>query len=123
MLNRRSVVTAYSMLLLLFSTQILGQTKQFQLRHYNHRDGLPGHLVLDVSQDASDLIWMATENGLVRFDGYEFVPFNNFKYSREIQGSEFNISVTENQRGELAILHGQKSLNFELFNLQTLTSI
>jgi len=122
MLNRRSVVTAYSMLLLLFSTQILGQTKQFQLRHYNHRDGLPGHLVLDVSQDASDLIWMATENGLVRFDGYEFVPFNNFKYSREIQGSEFNISVTENQRGELAILHGQKSLNFELFNLQTLTS-
>ncbi len=101
-------------------TPILGQNEDFQIKHYNHRGGLPGHLILGVSQDPSGLIWMTTENGLTRFDGYEFVSFNNFKYSREIEGSAFQMDVTRNQSGLLAIYHGQETLSFELFDLQTL---
>lgn len=38
-------------------------------------DGLPSNLVHDIAQDNQGYIWMATPNGLCRYDGYSFVNF------------------------------------------------
>jgi len=115
--NRLSLVLI--VLLISITSSLFGQSTTYQAKHFNHRKGLPAHIVFDVFQDTTGLIWLTTENGLVRFDGYEFMPFHNFKYSRAIEGDEFIMDVTENQSGELAIVHGQKELSFELFNLET----
>lgn len=32
-------------------------------------------IVLDIQQDSSGFIWLATQRGLVRYDGYEFKPY------------------------------------------------
>jgi len=108
-----------SIALICIATALFGQSEAYQAKHFNHRKGLPAHIVFDVLQDTTGLIWLTTENGLIRFDGYEFMPFHNFQYSRAIEGDEFIIDVTKNQSGELAIVHGQKELSFELFNLET----
>lgn len=44
-------------------------------RHYTQTDGLPSHTVLDVKQDTSGFIWLATSNGVSRFDGRNFVNY------------------------------------------------
>lgn len=38
-------------------------------------DGLPSNLVNDMVQDHQGFIWMATSNGLCRYDGYSFLNF------------------------------------------------
>jgi len=43
--------------------------------HLTERDGLSNNLVRAVVQDGDGLIWIATENGLNRFDGYGFKTF------------------------------------------------
>lgn len=44
---------------------------------YNVSDGLVSNEVNEIYQDAHGFIWSATNNGLVRFDGYEFVDFRS----------------------------------------------
>ena len=39
---------------------------------YTEADGLPSMTVYNVLQDSKGFLWIATENGLCRFDGYEF---------------------------------------------------
>ncbi len=43
--------------------------------HATERDGLSNNFVHGIVQDGDGLIWIATENGLNRFDGYGFKTF------------------------------------------------
>ena len=45
-------------------------------RHFTVEDGLPSNRIYKVLQDSTGFIWMATDNGLVRFDGKHFYVFN-----------------------------------------------
>lgn len=42
------------------------------IRNYDERDGLSQRLVKQVVQDDNGVLWVATWNGLNRFDGYDF---------------------------------------------------
>lgn len=44
---------------------------------YSIRNGLPSNHVYDVLEDKSGFIWMATNRGLVKFDGYDFKVFTH----------------------------------------------
>jgi signal transduction histidine kinase/ligand-binding sensor domain-containing protein len=57
-------------LLTLLSIQILAQDISF--KHLTTDDGLSNNQVLDVIQDKNGFIWLATDDGLNRFDGYSF---------------------------------------------------
>ena len=46
-------------------------------RHISIADGLPCNQIFDMAQDADGFIWMATANGLCRYDGYQFHSFYN----------------------------------------------
>ncbi len=48
------------------------QQPQLSLRHYTTDDGLPSPEVYEVLQDWRGYLWFATDNGLSRFNGYEF---------------------------------------------------
>ena len=43
-------------------------------RHYGKQDGLPGKVVLTLHVDREDMLWVATELGVVRFTGNGFSP-------------------------------------------------
>ncbi len=50
-----------------------GQSPTF--RHYTTDHGLPSSECFDIVQDDEGYIWIATDNGLSRFNGYEFENF------------------------------------------------
>ncbi|MBO4454593.1 MAG: hypothetical protein J5761_06025, partial [Paludibacteraceae bacterium] len=58
---------------ILFSLEI--QAQNYTLRHYDESNGLSHHHVTRVLQDSTGMMWVATYNGLNRFDGYRFVTF------------------------------------------------
>ena len=41
-------------------------------RSYHSADGLPSNVINDITQDLEGFLWLATDVGLVRFDGYQF---------------------------------------------------
>jgi ligand-binding sensor domain-containing protein/putative methionine-R-sulfoxide reductase with GAF domain len=42
---------------------------------YNYRNGLSNDIIRNIVQDDDGFIWIATENGLNKFDGHEFVHY------------------------------------------------
>ncbi len=49
----------------------MGQHKSW--RQYTTKDGLPGNEVFDMLQDKNGFLWMVTNQGICRFNGYEFI--------------------------------------------------
>jgi signal transduction histidine kinase/ligand-binding sensor domain-containing protein/DNA-binding response OmpR family regulator len=45
--------------------------------HYSSKNGLPQNSVLAIFQDKTGFIWMGTDDGLARFDGYQFQVFRH----------------------------------------------
>ncbi|MDM5177925.1 two-component regulator propeller domain-containing protein [Massilia sp. DJPM01] len=50
--------------------------RRFQYQSWSTEAGLPQVSVYDVAHDADGYLWVATENGLARFDGTRFDNFN-----------------------------------------------
>lgn len=49
----------------------------FAVEHFTVEDGLPVNAVSDVLQTRDGYLWLATFDGLVRFDGHRFVVFTS----------------------------------------------
>jgi len=48
----------------------------YTIRHFTDEDGLPQNSVKGIAADKNGFLWLATENGLTRFDGSYFLNFN-----------------------------------------------
>ena len=85
--------------------------KDFVSKNWTASDGLPGNTITDVMQDDTGYLYIGTYDGLVRFDGVEFVTYNktyrddyNFVSARSImQDSRGVLWVGANDEGITAI--------------------
>lgn len=53
----------------------LSAQNNYVYTQYTQTDGLPSHTILDVKQDNDGFIWIATSNGVSRYDGRNFVNY------------------------------------------------
>ena len=74
--RKKTILLCVSSLLL--SLLSLAQIRQssYTIQHYTDEDGLPQNSVKCLTPDEHGFVWMATENGMVRFDGKQFLAFN-----------------------------------------------
>jgi len=76
-------------------------------RNWNSSNGLPGNTITDIMQDSKGYIYFGTYEGLVRFDGFDFLTINknyskklNFVSARIIfQDSKDNFWIGSNDEG------------------------
>jgi ligand-binding sensor domain-containing protein/signal transduction histidine kinase len=47
--------------------------QQFSVTNWGHKDGLPSTTVYAIAQTADGFLWMGTGDGLIRFDGFQFI--------------------------------------------------
>lgn len=78
----------------LFSTAFNGQIGRdyFNYVQFTTEDGLPHSLIFDVKQSKDGFIWIATNNGLGRFDGYNF---KNFRPQKGVRNSISGKSISK----------------------------
>ena len=48
------------------------QLSSFSVDHWNRKNGLPGQVIRCLAQTPDRYLWVGTDNGLYRFDGYQF---------------------------------------------------
>lgn len=51
------------------------QTQDLRVRRISVVDGLKSNSIYCIQQDRRGFVWIGTENGLSRYDGYRFVNF------------------------------------------------
>ena len=70
----------YIFVFLFLSQHLFGQqAKQYSFTHYGVSSGLSANGVQQVVQDAEGYIWIATTNGIQRFDGSRYITFRKQK--------------------------------------------
>ena len=58
-----------------FCTLIVGQPTSISFRNISINEGLSQSSVVDIAADSVGFLWFATQDGLNRYDGNEFVVF------------------------------------------------
>ncbi len=64
-------------------------------------DGLSQGMVFDILQDKEGFIWIATKDGLNRYDGYEFKVFSNDPYNDQSLSSNTISRLFEDSKGRI----------------------
>lgn len=73
----------------LFPSTLLAEPA-FQFHTLDKQDGMISSVVYDIAQDNDGFMWFATEDGLVKYDGFEFI---NYRHSRLDENSLSNNGV------------------------------
>jgi len=84
MVNCKSYLAAAAAAITLAWGTLGAQAQQLQatVKHYSTDDGLTSNAIANIVQDDYGYIWLATWNGLVRFDGYHFFEYPTGAASR-----------------------------------------
>ncbi|MBK8494456.1 MAG: hypothetical protein IPL50_05085 [Chitinophagaceae bacterium] len=79
--------------------------------------GLSQGMVFDLLQDTEGFIWVATKNGLNRYDGYGFKVFTNDPYNAQSLSSNTLIKLFEDSKGR--IWAGTENAGLNVYNKQS----
>lgn len=94
------------------------QSQRPIMQLYNTDNGLPQNSVKDIIKDKYGFIWLTTENGIVRYDGVNFLVYKNFPLNSQrftyFYGSPERDSIfTNGDYGNTILLHEKKPVIFK----------
>jgi len=69
--------------------------------HLTMRDGLSQSTVMSVLQDSQGYLWLATESGLDRYDGYSIRAYRRERGNEKGLASDFIWTIAEDAHGDL----------------------
>ena len=75
----------------------------FSFSHFTTKDGLSSNNVNSVIQDQKGFLWIGTEDGLNRFDGYSFKVYRNKRGDKSSLSNNFIWSLCEDKDGKIWI--------------------
>lgn len=113
-----------SLFTILIPVQVFCQNNEFYYKTYTTEHGLPNNHVINIIQDKTGILWIATFDGLSKFDGYEFKNyFGNPKDTNSIgvaQLAELALDLTDNlwilARGKFLYKFNRKNEKFLNFS-------
>lgn len=98
----------FNLIILIFIVQnnsFYSQTPSYY--HYNANDGLASSTVFQIIQDHDGFIWLATQNGVSRFDGKRFTTYT----VKDGLNSNMITSLTLGVKGEIFFGNYEKGIN------------
>lgn len=76
-------------------------TKEVRFDHISLEQGLSQSVILDMLQDSQGFMWFATQDGLNRYDGYEFKVFKYNPANLNSLSTDFVNALAEDQNGHI----------------------
>ena len=99
----KSYITVY-ILLFAFLLNYRGLNAQnFRYNNFTSENGLSNNTVNCIFQDRYGFLWIGTENGLNKYDGYVFTNFHSNHSDSSSLSSDFITCITEDNSGNLWI--------------------
>jgi signal transduction histidine kinase/ligand-binding sensor domain-containing protein len=92
------------------------QQNKIPFEGYGVTDGLPEIVVSDIVQDDQGLIWFTTQNGLVKYDGYQFRVYkseSNSEYSLGLPLKFGRVQMVKSRDGKIWIAPNNRIISFD----------
>ncbi|MBN8677634.1 MAG: hypothetical protein J0M29_05370 [Chitinophagales bacterium] len=100
------------------ASELVGQTnRQFVFTHYDSENGLPINVINDIEQDTQGFYWLATLEGLVRFDGIRSKVFKRRKSDPNSVPFSNVSELRTDRKNRLWLLHSDYQVGY--FNPNT----
>lgn len=100
----------------------------YTLRHYTSESGLPQNSVRSIVQDRDGFLWLATDLGLVRFDGQSFVTYGKkelgirtnqiMSFAPDPEGRKDRIYAMSADCDHIKISDGRPTLDYNLLEFR-----
>ncbi len=88
---------------MLCSSLTSAQDQQVLVEHYSIEDDLSQTAINTVMQDSRGFLWIGTQDGLNKFDGYNFTIFRNQPLDTNSLSNNYIHSICEDRNGDLWI--------------------
>jgi len=75
--------------------------KNYAIKTYNHNNGLPSNSTTCALKDKNGFLWVGTENGLCRFDGYTFKTFISVPGDSTSLTNNYINTIVEDKKGRI----------------------
>src|SRR5687768_2262889 len=99
MLKMRSI--PFIVLLCILTCEARAQDQEIKFDHLTVDKGLSSNTVNSVIRDSRGFIWIASENGVSRYDGYSFTNFRTHEYDTLSISSNVAYVVMEDRREQV----------------------
>jgi len=90
-------------ILILFIQLTLSCLGQYQFNNFSEDQGLSSNQVRAILQDDEGFIWLATSNGLVRYDGEDFITYQNIPGDSTSLTDNFLLAIHQEKEGNIWI--------------------
>lgn len=80
---------------------VVPELKDYAIKNYNINNGLPSNSTTAIIKDKKGFLWVGTENGLCRFDGYTFKIFINIPGDSTSLTNNYINAITEDKTGRI----------------------
>ena len=77
------------------------EVRPMYFEHLTMRDGLSQSTVMSILQDSRGFLWLATESGLDRYDGYSIREYRRERGNEHGLASDYIWKIAEDARGDL----------------------
>lgn len=99
----KHIYTLFSVMISCWCGVLQAQQPEIRFDHLTANQGLSNSYITSITQDATGFIWIGTENGLNKFDGYQFTVYkHNPRDSTTIQDNSVWAMLVDS-RGQLWI--------------------
>ena len=88
-----------------------GQQPELRFKHLGVEDGLSHSLVSDIVEDTLGYIWIGTQDGLNRYDGYEFVVYKHDPEDPDSLSDSFVMALYDDPSGTIWVGTNNGGLN------------
>ncbi|MBP7460237.1 MAG: hypothetical protein KBA26_03030 [Candidatus Delongbacteria bacterium] len=88
----------------LFSGSLIADSLSIPCDNFSIRQGMSHNDVLSIFQDSRGFLWIGTEEGLNRYDGYSFKVFTHQKNDTNSLPGNYVSSICEDGKGRLWVL-------------------
>ena len=111
------------LLFIFFPILLCGQSAQYREEIFTRENGLPSDVIYNIKQDHTGFLWLATAEGLSRFDGKQFKTFYLPPEFKALANVISDLEVLPDNRMALATHNGLfifdlKQYNFTKINLE-----
>lgn len=126
MLNNLSKLFLFICFLFVFTRQAVCAQNTTDYEAISAEQGLSQGMIFDMLQDNDGFLWLATKNGLNRYDGYSFKVFSNDPQNSKSLSSNIVNKLFEDSKGRLWVgtedaginIYDKKTGNFYRFSYQ-----
>lgn len=100
-MNFKFIKTLIFVFIIQNTSDIISQSLDIQFTNVSIEEGLSNSTVYSIIQDSKGFMWFGTQNGLNKFDGYNFTIFKNIPFDSTSLTDNWVLALLEDSKGNI----------------------